>query len=78
MSKLKITKREDATGNEIHVGNYDITIDGKPLEEVFDKVIKIDIELEAGKKPVVYFKTVVDEIEIETNSTLVYDLIKYK
>lgn len=64
MKTLSIKKKKDSEGTIINTLNYDICIDGKPIDA---KCLKsIGIKLEANERAVVSLDYVVDNIDIES------------
>lgn len=63
MKKLIIKKKSTARGDKMHVGNYDILVDGEPIDARHLKNIRI--EGVAGEYPTVVLEYAPRQLEID-------------
>jgi hypothetical protein len=63
LKKLTIKKKRAAQGDVMHTGNYDILVDGEPIDD--KRLINIKIEAGAFEYPTVSLEYRPKEIEID-------------
>lgn len=64
MEVLTLRRKKDASETIINTENYDIYIDGKPIDA--NRLLGINIDLKANAQAVVTLQYAVNEIEIDS------------
>ena len=66
MEALTLRRKKGASGTVVNTDNYDIYIDGKPIDA--NRLMGINIDLKANAQALVTFTYAVKEIEIDSLS----------
>lgn len=66
MEALTLRRKKGASGTIVNTDNYDIYIDGKPIDA--NRLLGINIDLKANTQALVTFTYAVKEIEIDSLS----------
>lgn len=71
MSQVKIKRKPDTHYDTVNIEDYEITIDGKKLTEMFNRIMSIDLNFSAEHHtPVLTIKLLPSIEEIDVNAEI--------